>query len=123
MVRLDHTALFAGIEALSHLPGIIVYKNGKKQFFSSTKYMLKAYYKDEQNISKIYTADFASSRLMDAKKGYFVFGSNLLSLAGDDLIAFDSEEKANIFSKKHNGKKIMKFEKVSKRLVDYLDMK
>lgn len=103
--------------------GLIIYKDDKQEFFSSPKYMLRYYYDNEKNIKDAFVADFVTAKFLNVKNGYFVYGSNLMSIGGDDLIAFDSEEKAKIFSTKHKGKRVMPFNKVSKKLVEYLDMK
>jgi len=114
---------FIDVKKYPSYSAVIVYKDGKEEFFSSPKYMLKYYYGNEKIIKEAFVADFVTTKFFNVKDGYFVYGSNLMSIGGDDLIAFDSEEKAKIFSVKHKGKRIMPFSKVSKKLVEYLDMK
>jgi len=114
---------FIDVKKYPSYSAVIVYKDGKEEFFSSPKYMLRYYYDNEKNIKNAFVADFVTTKFFNVKDGYFVYGSNLMSIGGDDLIAFDSEEKAKIFSVKHKGKRIMPFSKVSKKLVEYLDMK
>jgi nitrous oxide reductase accessory protein NosL len=114
---------FIDVKKYPSYSAVIVYKDGKEEFFSSPKYMLKYYYGNEKIIKEAFVADYVTTKFFNVKDGYFVYGSNLMSIGGDDLIAFDSEEKAKIFSVKHKGKRIMPFSKVSKKLVEYLDMK
>lgn len=101
----------------------IVYKNGKKEFYSSTKYMFRYYFGQESNISSIVVSDYNSSKFIAPQSAYFVFGSHIMSLGGDDLIVFAKEKDAKEFSAKNGGKKIIKFNQISKKLIELLDMK
>jgi len=114
---------FIDIKKYPSYAALIVYEDGTKEFFSSPKYMFRYYFDNPKSISGAFVADFVTAKFIDVKNGYFVFGSNLMSIGGDDLIAFDSEEKAKMFSEKHNGKKIFPFDNISKKLIEYLDMK
>ncbi|MDD4854269.1 MAG: nitrous oxide reductase accessory protein NosL [Sulfuricurvum sp.] len=113
---------FIDVKQYPSYAAMIVYKDGKQEFYSSPKYMLRQYYQNQSTVDQAYVADFVSMKLLNVKNGYFVYGSNLMSVGGDDLIAFDSEEKAKIFSMKHKGKRVLPFSNVSKKLIEYLDM-
>ncbi len=106
-------------------------KSGKKAHFVSVKSMMTVYYHQpyfqkhkliDSNITKMFVQDFISGRKIDATKAVYLFGSNITGPHGDDLIPFENEESAKIFKLKNGGTKILKYEKLSKGLIRYLDM-
>jgi nitrous oxide reductase accessory protein NosL len=106
-------------------------RNGKTVFFSSPKSMFEFYYrpgkwfdvgvKSERDFSKIVVTNYKNLKPIDAEKAFYVYGSRAISPAGDDLVAFDSKESAEQFSKKYAGKRIMKFDEVSDALIRLLN--
>jgi nitrous oxide reductase accessory protein NosL len=105
--------------------------NGKKIFFSSPKSMFEFYFrpgkwydigvKSESDFKDIIVTDYESMDIIDAKSAYYVFGSNVTSPAGDDLVAFETKADAQKFANKHNGKRVMKFSRVSDALIRLLN--
>ncbi|RLA83464.1 MAG: hypothetical protein DRG78_04280 [Epsilonproteobacteria bacterium] len=101
--------------------------NGKKVFFSSPKSMFEFYFrpgkwfdvgvKNEKDFKDILVTDFKTLKPVKAKGAFYIYGSNVIGPAGDDLIAFDSYAAAEDFSKKHNGKRILGFRDVSDALI------
>lgn len=102
-------------------------QNGKKVFFSSPKSMFEFYFtpgkwfdvgvKSEQDFKDILVTDFQTLKPVKAKGAFYIYGTNVIGPAGDDLIAFDSYAAAEEFSKKHNGKRILGFRDVSDALI------
>jgi nitrous oxide reductase accessory protein NosL len=102
-------------------------KNGKKVFFSSPKSMFEFYFRpgkwfdigvrSEDDFKDILVTDFKTLKIVNAKGAFFVYGSNVTSPAGDDLVAFDSYADAQEFVEKHNGKRILGFREVSDALI------
>jgi nitrous oxide reductase accessory protein NosL len=102
-------------------------QNGKKIFFSSPKSMFEFYHrpgkwfdvgvKNENDFKSITVTDFLSLKPINAKNAYFIYGTNVTSPAGDDLISIGNEESAKNFAKKHNGKRIFQFNQVSDALI------
>ena len=102
-------------------------KNGKKVFFSSPKSMFEFYFQpgkwydvgvqSENDFKDILVTDFKTLKPVKAKGAFFIYGTNVIGPAGDDLIAFDSYAAAEKFSKEHNGKRIMGFRDVSDALI------
>jgi len=102
-------------------------QNDKKVFFSSPKSMFEFYFrpgkwfdvgvKNEQDFKYIIVTDYATLKPINAKNAYFVYGSSITSPAGDDLVAFSSEQKAKDFAKKNNGKRVFRFTEVSDALI------
>jgi len=101
--------------------------NGKKLFFVSPKSMMEFYHqpgkwfdigvKSEKDFKDILVTDFKTGLLVKAKGAFFIYGSNITSPAGDDLVTFDSYAAAEEFSKQHNGKRILGFKEVSPALI------
>jgi len=102
-------------------------QNGKKIFFSSPKSMFEFYFrpgkwfdigvKSEKDFKDILVTDFKTLKPVKAKGAFYIYGTNVTSPAGDDLVAFDSYADAEEFSKKHNGKRILGFRDVSDALI------
>ena len=106
-------------------------RNGKTVFFSSPKSMFEFYHrpgkwfdigvKSERDFSKIVVTNYKNLKPIDAEKAFYVYGSRAISPAGDDLVAFDSKESAEQFSKEYGGKRIMKFDEISDALIRLLN--
>ena len=102
-------------------------QNGKKIFFSSPKSMFEFYFrpgkwfdigvKSEKDFKDIVVTDFKTLKPINAKGAFYIYGANVTSPAGDDLIPFDSYAAAEEFSKKHRGQRILSFKEVSDALI------
>lgn len=105
--------------------GVIQLRDGKEIVLSSPKYTFQYFYlegkKHEEGINGIYLTDYKTKLLVNAIDAYYVFGSNIMSVGGDDLIVFADEEDAKEFSAKHKGKKIYRHDRMTKKFVDYLE--
>jgi nitrous oxide reductase accessory protein NosL len=107
--------------------GKVELNNGKSVFFSSPKSLFEFYHrpgkwydvgvKSEKDFKYILVTDFKSMKPISAKQAFYIYGTNVTSPAGDDLVAFKNENDAKNFSKKHNGKRILKFNEVSDALI------
>jgi len=102
-------------------------QNGKKIFFSSPKSMFEFYFRpgkwfdigvrNEKDFKHILVTDFKTLKPVKAKGAFYIYGTNVTSPAGDDLVAFNSYADAEEFSKEHNGKRILGFRDVSDALI------
>ncbi len=109
----------------------IVLSSGKELYFSSPKSMFEFYLrpakwpefkiKREEDFKEIYVTDFKTLKPIKAKGAFFVYGSNRVSPAGDDLVPFSSYQDAENFMKSHNGKRIFSFKDVSQGLINWLN--
>ena len=107
--------------------------SSKTVYFCSPKSMFEFYFhpalwpemgiKKEEDFVQIVVTDYNTLKAIDAKSAYFVYGSNIISPAGDDLVAFGSEEEAKKFAKKYNGKRVFSFSQVKDALIRYLNGK
>ena len=106
-------------------------RNGKAIYFSSPKSMFEFYHrpgkwfdvgiKSERDFSKIVVTDYATVKPINAENAFYVYGSRATSPAGDDLVAFESEEEAKKFTAEYSGKRILKFDEVSDALIRLLN--
>ena len=110
---------------------VIDLNNGKRIYFSSPKGMFEFYFrpgkwpeygiKRESDFKDIYVTDYATSKPVKAKGAFFVYGSDVTSPAGDDLVPFDSYKNAEKFLKEHNGKRIFGFREINRGLINWLN--
>ena len=109
----------------------IEFKNGKNAFFCSPKSMFEFYFNEEKwkvfeiqslsDFTNILVTDYKTSKIVDAKKAFFVYGSSKISPAGDDLVAFESKEDASNYLQNNNGKRIFSFSEVKNSLIRLLN--
>ena len=105
--------------------------NGKKVFFVSPKSMFEFYFrpgkwfdvgvKKESDMKNILITDYGTMEIVEARGAFYIYGSNVTSPAGDDLVAFDSYKMAKEFAAKHNGKRVLSFKEVSDALIRLLN--
>jgi len=102
-------------------------RNGKTVYFSSPKSMFEFYFrpgkwyevgvKSERDFAEIVVTDYATLKPINAETAWYVYGANVTSPGGDDLVPFATKEAAEAFSKAHNGHRVMSFDKVSDALI------
>lgn len=107
--------------------------NGKKLFFCSPKSMIEFYQqpgrwsnlgiKSESDFKDVIVTDYKTLKPVDARGAFFVYGSNKISLAGDDLVAFEKYSDAKDFASKNNGKRIFSLSEVPEGLIKLLNGK
>ena len=106
-------------------------RQNKDAYFSSPKSMFEYYFNPSKwvslgalsssDVTKVQVIDFKSLETINAKDAYYVYGSNVISPAGDDLVPFLTKADADNFSKKHNGKRVLKFSEVKNSLIRLLN--
>ena len=101
--------------------------NGENHYFDGVKDMMKFYIfdvdfpYDRNNISLIEVTDFYSLEAIDAKKAFYVIGSDIYGPMGNELIPFKTKDAAENFTRDHRGEKIILFHDISPHLVMGLD--
>ncbi len=94
-------------------------EEGEKLYFDGVKDMMKFYFDPKRfdhkpiKVLSILVSDYYTGEAFDAKKGYFVIGSNVFGPMGEELIPFQNKEDAKAFMSEHNGKKIVTFDKIT----------
>jgi nitrous oxide reductase accessory protein NosL len=88
-------------------------------YFDGVKDLMKFYLLDKKyrynrkEISKIAVQDYYSLKVIDAKKAYYVVGSDVRGPMGEELIPFQNRSDAMIFLKDHTAKRILTFDEIT----------
>ena len=107
----------------------IVFKDAKTVFFDGAKDLFRYYFKiakydphrDQNLIAAVYVTEYYYLELIDARKAFYVTGSDVYGPMGHELIPFKGLPEAEEFLKDHHGRRIIKFMEVTPALVDSLD--
>jgi nitrous oxide reductase accessory protein NosL len=90
----------------------------KRYYFDGIKDMMKyflfekKYRYDRSHISSMVVQDFYRLMPLDAKKAWYVVGSDIRGPMGKELIPFSSRKDAEIFSTDHHGKTVVQFQQI-----------
>jgi len=101
--------------------GMIYYFDGPKDMFMH--YFAVARYtpgKKQSDISGLLVNEYYSLKMIDAKKAFFVIGSDVYGPMGAELIPFASQQDASSFMQDHKGKKILRFGEITPQLLNSL---
>lgn len=104
----------------------VIFSDGTYSAFDGPKDMFKYYFnlpkynpsKKQADIRAIYVTEYYSTKLMDARKMFFVSGSNVYGPMGSEFVPLESEQKAKEFMKDHNGKKVLRFTDITKEALE-----
>ena len=107
----------------------VTWKDGHAHFFDGAKDMFKflgdlakfAPGHRREDITGIYVTDFYNLERIDARKAYFVTGSDVLGPMGHEFVPLASKADADDFLKDHKGKKLYTFERITPALANALD--
>jgi len=107
----------------------IVLDTGTVLFFDGAKDLFKFYldpkkYRPDlgpQNISAIYVTEYYDVRPIDARKAFFVLGSDIYGPMGRELVAFGSDADARQFMQDHKGKRVLQFSRITASIIEKLD--
>jgi nitrous oxide reductase accessory protein NosL len=93
----------------------------KHYSFDGVKDMMKYYFKHNKGISKMLVTDYYTQKTIDAKKAYYVIGSDVYGPMGAELIPFGSKESAETFMFDHKGKKVIFFKDIDAKVMQELE--
>jgi nitrous oxide reductase accessory protein NosL len=107
----------------------IIFKDESVDFFDGAKDLFKYYFnlrkyrpgKNKKDIAAIYVKEYYDMKLIDARRAFFVIGSDVYGPMGHELIPLANEEDARTFMKDHKGKRILRFEEITPREIEQLD--
>lgn len=108
---------------------VVKYRDGHAHFFDGAKDMFK-YLHDlpkyapghrKENIADIHVTEFYGLTKIDARKAFYVTGSDVLGPMGHEFVPLETRADAEEFLKDHKGKQILTFEQVSAALVVQVD--
>jgi copper chaperone NosL len=103
--------------------------DAKAHYFDGNKDMFKFYFDakayklpyTKKEIQKMQVTDYYTIRSLDAKKAYYVIGSNVYGPMGNELISFASKDDATTFKKDHFATKVLSFDEITPSIVMQLD--
>jgi nitrous oxide reductase accessory protein NosL len=109
--------------------GQVIFKDGSADFFDGAKDLFKYYFdlkkynpkKSKTDIQAIYVSEYYKMEPLDAKEAYFVIGSDVYGPMGRELIPLATEADAEAFRKDHKGKRILRFQEVTPKVMEKLD--
>ncbi len=108
---------------------VIEFKDARRATFDGSKCMFK-YYLDmkkydpavsAKDIKAITVKDYYSKASIDARQAFYVIWSDMYGPMGHEPIPFEKEKDANKFLREHKGKKILKFNDITMKLIVALD--
>jgi len=107
----------------------IVYKDGHAHHFDGAKDMFKFWFEPakyaaghkREDMAALWVTDFYNLQRMDARKAFYVTGSDVLGPMGHELVPLATKDEAADFLKEHKGRKILTFDQVAKDLPARLD--
>jgi nitrous oxide reductase accessory protein NosL len=112
-----------------HWVATIVYKDGHAHHFDGAKDMFKFWFDppkyvaghSREMMTRIAVTDYYNLQPIDAKTALYVIGSDVLGPMGHEFVPLASMEDAQDFMKEHKGKRILRFDEVTKDLPLQLD--
>lgn len=105
----------------------LITESTNTHYFDGVKDMMKFYIfdidfpYDRSKISNIEVTDFYTLKAIDAKKAFYVVGSDIFGPMGNELIPFLTKDAAENFKNDHAGEQIILFSNITPKLVMGLD--
>ena len=105
----------------------LITENANIHYFDGVKDMMKFYIfdidfpYDRSKITNIEVTDFYTLKAIDAKKAFYVVGSDVFGPMGNELIPFLTKDAAQNFLSDHGGEQIILFDAITPKLVMGLD--
>jgi copper chaperone NosL len=103
-------------------------ESGKLIFFDGAKDMFKFLHEPSKYarvkteiVSEILVREYYSLEWLDARKVYYVIGSDIYGPMGRELIPFKNEADAREFANDHRGKKILKYSEITPAVIKNFD--
>ena len=107
----------------------IVYKDGHAHHFDGAKDMFKFWFDPpkyaaghhREMMASIWVTDFYNLGKVDARKAWYVTGSDVLGPMGHEFVPLASKEDAEEFLKEHKGVRMLRFDQVGREMPAGLD--
>jgi len=107
----------------------IVYKDGHAHHFDGAKDMFKYWFDPgkyaknhkREDIAAVWVTDYYNLQPMDARRAYFVIGSDALGPMGHEFVPLANQADAEEFAREHKGARILRFADVTPELAGRLD--
>jgi nitrous oxide reductase accessory protein NosL len=109
--------------------GQIHFKGGSIEFFDGAKDLFKYYFemkkyhpnRTQKDVADIFVTEYYDLRHIDARKALFVIGSDVFGPMGRELIPLATQKDAEEFVRDHKGRRILRFEDVTPKVIGTLD--
>ncbi|NTV49712.1 MAG: nitrous oxide reductase accessory protein NosL [Geobacteraceae bacterium] len=102
--------------------GTTFYYDGPKDMFSH--YLDTARYtpgKRQADIIALAVKEYYLLTMIDARSAFFVYGSDVYGPMGSELIPFSTEKDATAFKLDHKGKRILRFNEITRQTIKSLN--
>jgi copper chaperone NosL len=108
---------------------VVLFRDGSRVFFDGAKDMIK-YLLDikrydparrTEDIQAVLVKDYYNLSPIDARKAWYVIGSDIYGPMGRELIPLEKEADAREFLNDHKGTKILKFSEINREVLKTLD--
>jgi nitrous oxide reductase accessory protein NosL len=117
--------------AVAKHPGWIaqlVYDDGVALFFDGAKDLFRFLLSPRRTASDpsqvpvvgIFVTSYSTGTFIDARRAFFVVGSDVRGPTGEELVAHGSAAEAQRFSKRHSGSRVIGFDQVDLALLTEL---
>lgn len=104
--------------------GYVQFNNGVVVALSSPKYTFAySLQNKKEDIYKVYVTDYKTGKIIDSQSAFYVFGSRIMSIGGDDIIPFSKKVDAQDFLEKQSGKKIYNIDRMTANFINYLELR
>ena len=102
----------------------VIYKDGHAHHFDGAKDLFKFWIDPpkyaaghtREQMARIVVTDYYNLSPIDARTAFYVIGSDVLGPMGHEFVPLASQADAEEFLKEHKGKRILRFEQVTKEL-------
>ncbi len=109
--------------------GVIVYRDAGAVYFDGPKDLFTYYLNPGKydrrgkgdDIAAIYVKDYYSLAFIDGRRAFYVSGSDVHGPMGKELVPFARRGDADGFLDDHLGKKVLRFDEVSRRTLQELE--
>jgi nitrous oxide reductase accessory protein NosL len=107
----------------------VVWNYGRPQHFDGPKDMFKylqalpkyAPGRKREDIKFIIVTEFYNLERIEARKAFYVIGSDVMGPMGRELVPLATSADAEEFLKEHNGKRILNYEQVTPEIIGKVD--
>lgn len=107
----------------------IVYKDGHAHHFDGAKDMFKFWFDPPKYvanhhrdmIASMWVTDYYGLQRIDARKAWYVTGSDVLGPMGHEFVPLASQADADDFIKEHKGKRVLTFDQITAEMPVRLD--
>lgn len=105
------------------------FKDGSTSYYDGPKDMFSHYFdtarytpgKRQSDIAALSVKEYYSLAMIDARAAFFVSGSDVHGPMGNELIPFSTEKDAASFKLDHRGKRILRFNEITRKTIQSLN--